>query len=343
MRSSSATSSARRRRTWDEHGRPDDLLWTGSAYREYSVWRERYPGGLDRDRGGVCRGHDHARRPAAPATPSRWWRSHSLLLVAGLAVVGSFWRRSVREARRAEAANLFALAQLQLEDHPTATIAYAIASLELADNPEVRRLALEALWRGPTETRLDNPRPLSRSVLAPMAAGWRRPALTTVSCSGHRTAVPRPPSRAVTLPWRSGSARGAISSRPTRTRRGRRSDSGRSRRGASSARSHSAIRVIPTSFRSPPTANACSRTPKSRLENSCTLEFRSWPVAGGEPDLLAHLDLPACPARPGPASTRPGLVSAGPMAARSASHGWTARPRSWHPRPRWNTSGPLRP
>ena len=24
----------------------DDLLWTGRAYREFSVWRERYPGGL---------------------------------------------------------------------------------------------------------------------------------------------------------------------------------------------------------------------------------------------------------------------------------------------------------
>ena len=42
------------------------------------------------------------------------------------------------------------MAQLQLADHPTATIAYAIASLEFADNPEVRRLALDALWRGPT-------------------------------------------------------------------------------------------------------------------------------------------------------------------------------------------------
>ena len=33
-------------RTWDEHQRSDDLLWTGSAYREFSVWRESYPGGL---------------------------------------------------------------------------------------------------------------------------------------------------------------------------------------------------------------------------------------------------------------------------------------------------------
>ncbi len=33
-------------RTWDEHGRTDDRLWTGTAYREFQLWRERYPGGL---------------------------------------------------------------------------------------------------------------------------------------------------------------------------------------------------------------------------------------------------------------------------------------------------------
>ena len=33
-------------RTWDQHERSDDLLWTGTAFKEYEVWRERYPGGL---------------------------------------------------------------------------------------------------------------------------------------------------------------------------------------------------------------------------------------------------------------------------------------------------------
>ena len=32
--------------TWDEHGRSDDTLWSGAAYREFASWRERYPGGL---------------------------------------------------------------------------------------------------------------------------------------------------------------------------------------------------------------------------------------------------------------------------------------------------------
>ena len=31
---------------WEEKGRPDDLLWTGTSFQEYQVWRARYPGGL---------------------------------------------------------------------------------------------------------------------------------------------------------------------------------------------------------------------------------------------------------------------------------------------------------
>ncbi len=63
-------------------------------------------------------------------------------------------QQAITESRRAEAANVFSLAQLELEEHPSAAIAYAIASLELSDNPEVRRLVVDALWRGPTEIRL---------------------------------------------------------------------------------------------------------------------------------------------------------------------------------------------
>jgi WD40 repeat protein len=76
-----------------------------------------------------------------------------------MAIIGGFWRRSLAETRRAEAANLFSLAQLRLEDHPTGAIAYAIASLERSDNPDVRLLALDALWRGPTELRLPSGSP----------------------------------------------------------------------------------------------------------------------------------------------------------------------------------------
>jgi WD40 repeat protein len=43
-----------------------------------------------------------------------------------------------------------ALGQVRLEDYPTATLAFATRSLELADSEEARLLALEALWEGPT-------------------------------------------------------------------------------------------------------------------------------------------------------------------------------------------------
>ena len=31
---------------WEERGRPDDLLWTGTSEREFGLWRDRYPGKL---------------------------------------------------------------------------------------------------------------------------------------------------------------------------------------------------------------------------------------------------------------------------------------------------------
>ena len=31
---------------WEERGRPEDLLWTGTSFGEYQLWRERYEGGL---------------------------------------------------------------------------------------------------------------------------------------------------------------------------------------------------------------------------------------------------------------------------------------------------------
>ena len=124
------------------------------------MWRERYPGGLSETEeafGEAMAGFSKRRKRRR-----RFLRTTAIVVLLGvLAVVGSFWRRSVIEARRAEAANLFALGQLQLEEHPTAAIAYAIASLELADSPEVRRLAVDALWRGPTEFRFSASSPFS--------------------------------------------------------------------------------------------------------------------------------------------------------------------------------------
>jgi len=135
-------------KTWEEHDRSDDMLWTGSAYREFASWRERYPGGLT--------GTEEAFAAAMTSLASRRKRSRRVAVTAGfaillavLAVVGSLWQRGVRETLRAEAQKLTAIGQVRLDDYPTAALSYATQSLELADSEEARLLALQALWKGP--------------------------------------------------------------------------------------------------------------------------------------------------------------------------------------------------
>lgn len=138
-------------RTWDERGRPQDLLWTGSAYHEFASWRERYPGGLSEIEEGFAAAmisfatrRRRRRRLAAAA---------AIFVFAVVAVVfAGLWRRSVEETRRAEASKLLTLGHVALSDERTRALAYAIASLEFADTPEARRLALKALWAGPPAT-----------------------------------------------------------------------------------------------------------------------------------------------------------------------------------------------
>jgi WD40 repeat protein len=135
-------------RTWYEQGRSDDTLWTGSAYREFAVWRESYPGGLS--------DVEEAFADAMTSLSTRRRRRRRVAVAAGfavllavLAVVGTLWRRSVLETRRAEAGKLLALAQAQLEPDPTGALAYTRASLDLFDTPQARRFALEVLWSAP--------------------------------------------------------------------------------------------------------------------------------------------------------------------------------------------------
>ena len=135
---------------WAERGRTSELLWTGAAVKELQLWRERYSGGLTFTEEAFSQGMIHE-------AETRRRRKRFLItaafvvLLAVVGVVVVLWQQSAAEARRAEAARLRALGQLELEERPSAAIAYAIASLELHDTPEVRRLALEALWEGPTE------------------------------------------------------------------------------------------------------------------------------------------------------------------------------------------------
>ncbi len=135
-------------RSWDEHGRPDDRLWTGTAYREFQLWRERYPGGLSET--------EEAFAAAMTSLATRRRRRRRIavtaafaVLLAVLAVVGSFWQRSVREMRRAEAQKLLALGQLEFDAEPASALAFARASLEVADTYEGRLFALRVLQKGP--------------------------------------------------------------------------------------------------------------------------------------------------------------------------------------------------
>jgi WD40 repeat protein len=137
--------------SWDERGRHDDRLWTGTAYREFALWRERYPGGLS--------DIEEAFAAAMTSFANRRRRRRRLAAVAAVivfavvaVVFAGLWRRSVEETRRAEASKLVTLGNTALAEERTLTLAYAIASLELADTPEAHRLALKALWAGPPAT-----------------------------------------------------------------------------------------------------------------------------------------------------------------------------------------------
>jgi WD40 repeat protein len=133
---------------WQERGRPADLLWMGTSYREFRVWRERYPGGLSAT--------EEAFGRAMVARAERRRRQVRMTVAGGfaallgiVAVIGTLWVRAADHARRADASRLFAFGQLQIDTNPTLALAFAIASLERADNPEVRRFALDALGRQP--------------------------------------------------------------------------------------------------------------------------------------------------------------------------------------------------
>jgi serine/threonine protein kinase/WD40 repeat protein len=140
---------------WKGKDQPDDLLWTGTSYKEFELWRERYPGGLTAAEDEFARAMtDHAER--------RRRRRRALIgaiLIIAIAVataMGVLWQKSemareeaVAEARRAEASKLLALAQLRQEEDPTEALAYTTVSLELADTDEARVFALRLLLEAP--------------------------------------------------------------------------------------------------------------------------------------------------------------------------------------------------
>jgi WD40 repeat protein len=141
---------------WEQHDRADDLLWIGTAFEEFRLWRQRYPGGLTAT--------EEAFAQAMTTHAARRKRRRRMVVTGAFAIllavvgaIGTMWRQSEtarreeeRARREAVAAQLLSLGRLQLEEFPSEALAYALASLEEADSEAARLLALEALWQGPT-------------------------------------------------------------------------------------------------------------------------------------------------------------------------------------------------
>ncbi len=133
---------------WEARGRPDELLWSGTPYLEFRAWRERYPSGLSAVEEEFAQtmvrlaGRRRRRRRLVAAV--------GLVLATALAaVMAALWLRSERDARRVEARQLYQVGREAGQRSPPMALAYALASLELADTAEARRLALDALGRSP--------------------------------------------------------------------------------------------------------------------------------------------------------------------------------------------------
>ncbi len=133
---------------WNARGKPDDLVWAGASYREFALWRERYPGGLSSTEEEFV---ESMTRHAQRRRRRRRIVVAALLigLLAVAATVTTLWRRSEHHARRVEAQRLFEIGRRVIDFSPPEALAWSIASLELVDDPAVRRLALQTLWRSP--------------------------------------------------------------------------------------------------------------------------------------------------------------------------------------------------
>ena len=133
---------------WEERDRPEDLLWTGTSFGEYQLWRERYEGGLStaEEAFGEAMVHqaERQKRRRRIAVTAAFG-----MLLAVLGVIGWFGWQAEQERRRAEAGKLLALGEVEIDTSPTATLAWATKSLELADTLEGRMLALRALQESP--------------------------------------------------------------------------------------------------------------------------------------------------------------------------------------------------
>lgn len=139
---------------WEQRSRSEDLLWTGTAYMEFQVWRQRYSGGLSTTEEAFANAMTHRankkrrqRRIAVTAT--------FVILLIILMVIGNFWHNAtvarddaVSQARRAEAGRVVTIGRSKSDADPSTKLAYALAGLELADSTEGRRFTMQALSEG---------------------------------------------------------------------------------------------------------------------------------------------------------------------------------------------------
>ena len=88
------------------------------------------------------------------------WVAVAAVFVAVLVlstVTTALWWRGVLEARRADAKHLFLEGKVNVDYYPVGSFSNAVESLEMVDDPDVRRFALEALWRSGVDPSLARP------------------------------------------------------------------------------------------------------------------------------------------------------------------------------------------
>ncbi|PWT89015.1 MAG: hypothetical protein C5B54_09625, partial [Acidobacteria bacterium] len=129
---------------WNQKGRPVDLLWTGAAFLEFQIWRERYPGRL------TATENAFAEAMTLHATRTRRRRrmivtATIIVLLIALAVIANFWHNSVIEAKLAQASKLLVIGRSLPEADRKTKLAYAITSLEISDTVDARRFAMQIL------------------------------------------------------------------------------------------------------------------------------------------------------------------------------------------------------
>jgi WD40 repeat protein/predicted Ser/Thr protein kinase len=139
---------------WQERGKMEDLLWTGTAYQEFDLWREHYPGGLTSTEESFATAM-HARVAAQRRRRRIAVSTGFAALVVVTVVIGLLGLRAERRGQELAANQLWTRAEKALtepdpaERNNTDALAFATASLELRDAPALRRLALRALWQAP--------------------------------------------------------------------------------------------------------------------------------------------------------------------------------------------------